>query len=820
MSLSNTFSNASDGSGEFTLNQYHLSGESMCYNTSYLSSSEIYDSSNTMVQKTTYQYSSDSGDQLLNMGFYHMVYYDYPQAEYDSERLTDYAAINRMFTKSGNDAVPPLYYYIYTSSRGVRYPCGETVESYYGSTTYTEQRTQTYDLTKSYHYPTKISQQCSDGRSMEYQLYYPFDYSTALTDSLIGRHKVSVLIEQKRYMRTSSSSATLVDRYKTDYARYGSGTTTFYRPSAVWYTTGSNTLEQRKTYSYDSKGKPSTITYNNDDRENYVWSYNHQYPVAMVRGAAYSEMSAAVPNIATISDNASVSDATIAGMLTSFRGINNSLTEGLTYKPLYGVSSMLSATGNKKSYTYDNFTRLTDVKDNDGKIVTNIVYGDGSAAGATYITSSEPDTAVTSISSIAASSRGSRTLYYDGIYREVQQVGLYFTPSKTDLVGYTSYDVYGRAVKQALPYASSTGSGSYRTSAASEQTTYYNTLYSGQGAYASSRTEYEASQVGRPLKEYLPGSGSYTTTAVTSYAYGTNGASEVTRWTLNSSGNVVNSGYYTAGVLQKVTATDPDQRVSVTYVDKLGRSIETRAGSSTPLKTSYVYDDIGHLVRVVTPLAQATSTVNNTLCIKYGYDHRGRLIESSSAEKGTTYYVYDGNDRVVATQDALQRVSNKWSFTRYDRLGREVYSGEVSNTSSVATIRNAYKSNVYHESLSGSGAIGGYSNTSQTLSITINNVLSITYYDGYGYSGVKSFVAGGAIVGQGTGYTPVTSPKGLVTGSKIKVLDGNETTSSAKWLLTTYYYNAKEELVQSAGDIYNGTSTSGLARNSTLYRHR
>src|SRR5574344_57653 len=111
MSLSNTFSNASDGSGEFTLNQYHLSGESMCYNTSYLSSSEIYDSSNTMVQKTTYQYSSDSGDQLLNMGFYHMVYYDYPQAEYDSESGITYDAIGNILTLvRGGDRSESLSY--------------------------------------------------------------------------------------------------------------------------------------------------------------------------------------------------------------------------------------------------------------------------------------------------------------------------------------------------------------------------------------------------------------------------------------------------------------------------------------------------------------------------------------------------------------------------------------------------------------------------------------------------------------------------------------------------------------------------------------
>ena len=63
------------------------------------------------------------------------------------------------------------------------------------------------------------------------------------------------------------------------------------------------------------------------------------------------------------------------------------------------------------------------------------------------------------------------------------------------------------------------------------------------------------------------------------------------------------------------------------------------------------------------------------LCYEYRYDNYNLLIEKKIAGKGWEYIVYDNLDRPVLTQDANLREENKWLFTKYDALGRVIYTG-------------------------------------------------------------------------------------------------------------------------------------------------
>ena len=98
-------------------------------------------------------------------------------------------------------------------------------------------------------------------------------------------------------------------------------------------------------------------------------------------------------------------------------------------------------------------------------------------------------------------------------------------------------------------------------------------------------------------------------------------------------------------------------------------------------------------------------------------------------------------------------------------------------------------------------------------------MLTVTYYDSYGYVGVKAFSAAGSDVGQSSSSVQSSAVKGLVTGRKAKVLDGTELTTSGTMLTTSLYYNAAGDMIQEVGDIYTG-STAGTYRRSTLYRHQ
>ncbi|WP_164975882.1 MULTISPECIES: hypothetical protein, partial [unclassified Chryseobacterium] len=76
-----------------------------------------------------------------------------------------------------------------------------------------------------------------------------------------------------------------------------------------------------------------------------------------------------------------------------------------------------------------------------------------------------------------------------------------------------------------------------------------------------------------------------------------------------------------------------------------------------------------------------TDVLLDDLCYQYRYDGRGRLVEKKLPGKGWEYMVYDKADRLVFSQDAKMRPTDKWLFTKYDVLGRVIITGVVAGGS-------------------------------------------------------------------------------------------------------------------------------------------
>lgn len=64
----------------------------------------------------------------------------------------------------------------------------------------------------------------------------------------------------------------------------------------------------------------------------------------------------------------------------------------------------------------------------------------------------------------------------------------------------------------------------------------------------------------------------------------------------------------------------------------------------------------------------------------YQYNHQGWLLEMSEPDAGRTEYVYRKDGKIRFSQNAEQRVNNRFSYTQYDNLGRPVESGEYVGT--------------------------------------------------------------------------------------------------------------------------------------------
>ncbi|MFT3677479.1 MAG: hypothetical protein QM781_16400 [Chitinophagaceae bacterium] len=122
---------------------------------------------------------------------------------------------------------------------------------------------------------------------------------------------------------------------------------------------------------YDSKGNVLEVISKSGPVKSYIWGYNKTYLVASIVGAGYGTAMSLL-NQTTL--DAPADDVTLRNHLNALRGISGAFVTTYTYKPIVGVTSETDPNGISKYYSYDEFNRISLVKDKDGKIVTKYCY--------------------------------------------------------------------------------------------------------------------------------------------------------------------------------------------------------------------------------------------------------------------------------------------------------------------------------------------------------------------------------------------------------------------------------------------------------------
>ena len=422
--------------------------------------------------------------------------------------------------------------------------------------------------------------------------------------------------------------------------------------------------------------------------------------------------------------------------------------------------------------------------------------------------------------------------YFDGLGRPMQTVQWQVSPTKKDIVQHLEYDGFGRESKKYLPYAESTSNnGSYKPSAKINQANFYTSstitdVVRINQPYAE--TVFENSPLNRILEQGAPGAAwqpaaSRSTTGRTvATDYGTNVASgieAVRLWTVGTN-NTTSSGNYLAGKLYKTTIKDENWVTGKAgtvdeYKDFEDRAVLKRVWESEvkKLDTYYIYDDFGDLRYVIPPgypiAATGTVTITdnsaafNEQIYAYKYDERRRLIEKKIPGKGWDWLVYNVNDQVVMTQDAVQRSKTvkEWSYTKYDAFGRVTESGILTAsyadraTAQVAANTHGTTSNLYWETRdvvvkSTPVVLTKYSNVS--FPITNLKPLLVNYYDDHNFEKADTLLL------KPTGITKSLKNKTLLTGVKVFQDDGSSP------LLTINYYDDRGRLIQSARQNHLG----------------
>ncbi len=479
-----------------------------------------------------------------------------------------------------------------------------------------------------------------------------------------------------------------------------------------------------------------------------------------------------------------------------------------------------------------------------GTIANNGCPLAGALSDENYIHTIIPQQETTNTENLNDNQKIENITYYDGFGRPMQSIGIREGGSNEDIITHIEYDNLGRQKKDYLSYASLNDIGTYRSDALNKTNTHYlgakyvdDVNQSAPNPF--SEKTFDESPLNRVLKQAAPGydwrkgGGNEI-----EFDYQTNITNEVRLYTVlldsDYTPTLQNNAptHYNAGQLYKVTTKNENydgasskNHTTEEFKDKLGNIVlkrtytdvdlngdgDTNDANETEIQhdTYYVYNDLGHLSFVLPPkaepsLAKPDANKLTELCYQYKYDSRNRLVEKKLPGKGKEYIVYDKLNREVLTQGAVQRLNNEWLFTKYDILGRVVYTGIHTNTTNTTRIdmqnyfdsQNNLTSEMYESQVtSGTGFNNSY--YTNTHFPNTNIVLhSINYYDTYINLpiGVPTSVV---LMESPTNETNTSNVKDLVTVTKDRVLDG---VNPDKWITTFTYYDDKSRPIYTYSD--------------------
>ncbi len=388
-------------------------------------------------------------------------------------------------------------------------------------------------------------------------------------------------------------------------------------------------------------------------------------------------------------------------------------------------------------------------------------------------------------------------VYYDGLGREKQILQVGASPLGKTIVTPIEYDGFGRQAREYLPFPIGSAANTV-VSPTANGNSFYSTA-TGDSSPFSEKT-FENSPLNRVLAQAAPGKSWATGSGhEIKFSYQGNKSSDEViifevKTTYNTTTKVydieltrrLSQVYYANGTLYKTVTTDENGQPIVEFKNKEGQVILKRIDTSDGRHdTYYVYDIYGNLTYVLppklldlyygsNPLRADWQELMNELGYQYAYDEKNRLVEKQLPGKGREFMVYDNQDRLTLQQDINQRTGNEkgWTFFKYDKFGRIVYTGFFKNSATRGSMQTALNNkrtpNNEERTSVGLGNNGtGLFYTNNQFPNGSLTVQSINYYDHYQNLGVtpSSIIDGQNVIGIND-----TRTKGLAVASYTNVL--------------------------------------------------
>ena len=400
------------------------------------------------------------------------------------------------------------------------------------------------------------------------------------------------------------------------------------------------------------------------------------------------------------------------------------------------------------------------------------------------------------------------TSYYDTAGRPVQTVKHSFTPQRNDMANFIDYDGLGRKIREWSYIPFNEADGTYKQRERFIESPDVGDHYVDY-EYEPNAYHRITGEIGRNTsykgvhKEYL---------------FNTNTIAELSVWYFSPyshySDRLDRKGKYPDGSLACIKTTDEDGNVSYVFSDEQNRPVlERRMSDDGPCDTYYVYNDWDQLIAVLPPAlihglsnseqTQTYYTAQTNVFLEYAYlykyDIQNHRVGVKLPGVDWHYTVYDGDHRPVLEQDGRQRLSNEWTFYKYDGLGRVILEG-VFKGSTLDNMILTYADKLVKEEYTGNTSPTSFGYSENIIYPYPPTITKAYYYDTYDFLALPMFES--ELDYQGW----VTKPPrkweypgtSLQTGSYVSCLE------EPGYELCTFYYDQRARNTRT--DKYNNVS--------------
>lgn len=230
--------------------------------------------------------------------------------------------------------------------------------------------------TVSYNYDSKYKRKIKsemktigNGQYEEITYKYPHDFEDIEYIQMENLYMISPIVESEKYIyeyvNEDSVAYFPINKTLNKYTR-----TNPESPYSISVSTKGGAYENRYKYEYDERNNIIAEQIDGGEQTVYIWGYNFRYIVGVIKNSTLSEIQS-VMDLEKFGSSSEPDFEQLDKLKTNLPHIKITRYE---YKPLIGISKIITDDGLVTQYYYDKVGRLSYIIDNEGNIKQSINY--------------------------------------------------------------------------------------------------------------------------------------------------------------------------------------------------------------------------------------------------------------------------------------------------------------------------------------------------------------------------------------------------------------------------------------------------------------